>query len=797
MMEPIIFWLNIRPAFKLAMLWIAGLIIGYYFDFSPTVLSLALVTALIAASFGLCGKVSLLNFGLIIAVILAGLIRYELATRIIPANHISRFVDSGQPVTVLGEVACFPHRKQQRIDLEVAVRQIGWSGSLHAVCGKVLVRLWRIECPFNQGDRLQVTGKLESPPGQRNPGEFDYRKFLASKGIFGIIDVAKPEAVSVLSSHRHLSFADFISARKNEFYRSLQELYPGQPGALIQALLLGERGEIDPELNDAFARCGVIHALAISGLHVGYVSIIFFVLFGLLRFNYASKIIAVLVSLMFYNMIIGFQPPIVRASLMLAIFLIGRLLQRSADPLNVISIAAIIILLIHPMDLFQASFQLSFAATLAIVFLYQRLKNFFDRIPIFIKLARSKLGNYVGSLFLVSAAAQLGTLPVTAYYFGRISIIAFVLNLLVIPLVGIVIALGLASMVASMVSMPLARYYANANMLFLDKVIQLVDVAGSWRFSAVEIGAISLISIAAYYGLLGIVFQFDRRMCRKALVYLSLVGVLLLIWQPIVQHGRWLEVIFFDVGQGDAALVRFPDGKSLLIDGGPIVEDFDSGKAIIVPYLKRHRIDRLAAVVVSHADNDHIGGIPSVLQNIPADRIYDNGLLNPSGICSAYQAIIEKGGMRYYVARGGHIEPASNGGAIWFLHPSGHWVRRWSNDINNCSVVAKLAYGRRSFLFAGDIGIEAEQRLLHYGHLLKSDVLKVAHHGSQTSSSPPWLHLVQPEYAVISVGKNNKFGFPAPSVLRRLDQLGIKTIRTDINGAVVFRTNGEWLKRVR
>ncbi|MDZ7375370.1 MAG: DNA internalization-related competence protein ComEC/Rec2 [candidate division KSB1 bacterium] len=796
-MKAFIYSLQNRPAFKLAILLIAGSIIGYYFDLPRTISLFILFTALIAAILGLCGKVSLLNLCLILAAIAAGLFRYELATGTMPPDHISYFVDSGETVTLDGTVNAFPQYRGRRLEFEFAVRQIDWQGRLRPVHGNILVRLWRMNLAVNYRDHLHITGKLQMPRGERNPGEFNYQKFLLSHGIFGIMDISKPDAVTILPSEQSISIASVVSFSKAKFYKTLHELYPGQAGALIKALLLGERGEIDPELNQAFSRCGVIHALAISGLHVGFVATIFFVLFSLLRFNHAGKIIAMLISLFCYNLIIGFEPPIVRASVMLGIFLIGRLLQRNCDALNAISMAAIIILLIHPMDLFQASFQLSFAATLAIVFLYRRLKNIFDKIPGFTKLMNYRGGNYLGSLFLVSFAAQLGTLPITVYYFGRFSIIGTLLNLIVIPMVGIIIALGLASSMIGLFSLSIARLYATANMLFLDKLIQLVDAVGKWKFSAVEVGAISIVIVAASYGFLWIILNLDREVYRKALVYVSLGGLLFLVWQPILKDKKWLEVIYFDVGQGDAALICFPSGKKLLIDGGPAQEEFDSGESIIVPYLKRHRINRLDAVVVSHADNDHIGGVASVLQAISVNQVFDNGLLNASAICSTYQEIIKKQGREHQVARAGQVLPGFENCVISFLHPTERWVRCWRDDINNCSVVAKITYGQKSFIFPGDIGHDAEAWLIHYGPLLKADVLKIAHHGSRTSSSAAWLRMVQPEYAVISVGKNNKFKFPAPSILRRLDQFGIKTVRTDVNGAVVFRTDGMSLERVR
>ncbi len=745
----------------------------------------------------LCVKVSLLNFVFIIAIILAGILRYELATRVFPSNHIIKFLDSAQPLTISGEVVGFPHKKRKRVEAEFEVKEIAYQDKNIATCGKVLLRLWRFDFHPGYGDRLQIIGRIQEPRAERNPGEFNYKKFLAVNGVHGIINISNPEAVIIQAVKHKLSIPYFIYVIKRKFYRSLSDLYPGQSGALMKGLLLGERGEISPELKDAFARCGVIHALAISGLHIGYIGIIFFVLFSLLRFNYQARIMAVLVSIFFYDLLIGFEPPIVRASLMMGIFLVGKLLQRPTDILNVISTAAIIIMLINPLELFQASFQLSFAAILAIVYLYKRLKIIFDKLPVFIKLTKYKFGEYLGTLLLVTIAAQLGTLPIAAYYFGRIQIAAFVLNLFVIPVVGIIIALGFATLIFSLFSMSIAQLYANTNMIFLDSLIQVIEQTGHLRFSAIEISKVLLMFILIYYFLIWIILNLDKKLYRKIFAYSIIIGAIVLLWKPIFKNHRWMQVIFFDVGQGDAALVTFPDGKNILIDAGPKLEDFDAGEFFILPYLKREGITQLTTVILTHADNDHIGGMPSILRNARVDRVFDSGLFHESSICSTYQIIIDSLQTQYRLAESGYRFKDFENYGVYILHPGKVFINQFKDDINNCSVVVKIVYGNRSFLFTGDIKQAAETTLLKYGELLKADVLKVAHHGSRTSSLMEWLKLVHPEFAVISVGRNNQFNFPSPSVLKRLNQLGIKTIRTDLNGAVVFRTDGNRLERIR
>jgi competence protein ComEC len=496
-------------------------------------------------------------------------------------------------------------------------------------------------------------------------------------------------------------------------------------------------------------------------------------------------------------MIIGFEAPIVRASLMAGIFLIGRLLQRQTDPLNVISAAALIILFINPQQLFQASFQLSFMAVIAIVFLYQRLKFLFDKSVLFRKLSEHSIGDFLGKLFLISLSAQLGTLPLVAYYFHRFSIISFLMNLLVIPLLGIIIALGLLSLFFSLFSISLAQFYANTNTMILDSLVRILEKFGQFKFSAIEISQAGLASILLYYFLLLLVVNLDKKICRKALIFSTLIIFLLCAWQPILDNDKWMKVIFFDVGQGDAALVTFPDGKNLLIDSGPCFENFDAGKTFIIPYLKREKIRRLDAVVLTHSDVDHIGGMASIFRNIPVNKIYDNGIYQASAVCSTYRQIIDSLGLPLEKINAGHRLTESEHWGLFVLHPTRSFPGAKNANFNNSSIVLKISNGKISFLFTGDIEVESETFLLNYGNLLQANVLKIPHHGSQTSSSLEFLQCVAPEYAIISVGKNNKFNFPNSEVLERLNSLGIKTIRTDVNGAVVFRTDGTRLERIR
>jgi len=256
-------------------------------------------------------------------------------------------------------------------------------------------------------------------------------------------------------------------------------------------------------------------------------------------------------------------------------------------------------------------------------------------------------------------------------------------------------------------------------------------------------------------------------------------------------------VVFFDVGQGDAALVKFPNGKNMLIDAGPNLVGFDAGKYFLLPYFKRNGIKRINTVVLSHADNDHIGGMPTLFRNVKIDQLFDTGLYHSSQVCSTYQFLIDSLQMDHQIVNHvSHLKNFKNYG-VYLLHPNLEFWKKYNKDVNNSSVIVKIVYGKKSFLFTGDIEEEAEDILVNYGDLLKADVLKIPHHGSKTSSTMDLLKLVNPHHAVISLGKNNKFKFPSPSVIKRLSELNISFIRTDKNGAAVFRTDGEKLERLR
>jgi len=698
---------------------------------------------------------------------------------------------------MVGRVVGFPDFRTDRVELTVSLEHVIIDTNRLSVCGNILVKVREPQFYPRYQDRLTFFGKLVAPAGERNPGDFNYREFLAANGVYGLVYLRSVEDIASIERENRRSFMHAVYWVKDKLYFAINDLYDEKTRPLIKGLLLGERGEISPEITAAFTKTGVIHIVAISGLHITYISVIFFVFFSLLRFSYRARIYGVLLSIFGYNVLVGFEPPIVRASLMGGLFLTSKLMQRPVNVLNIIAASALIILLLNPLALFQASFQLSYGAVISIIYFYQRLKMFFEKISIFRTLTSSKLGNYLAVTILVSLAAQLGTLPIVLYYFQLIPVIALILNIIAVPLSSVVIALGFASLAAAFFSITVAQLYADANSACLNLLIAVVEAAEKIKCGSFEVPAINMAWVVGYYFFLWLILNIEKSVYRKVLAYSLLIALNVGLFQAIRTDKRWLEVIFFDVGQGDAAMVRFPDGERLLIDAGPTLQDFDAGRYFLVPYFRREGINRLNTVVLSHADNDHIGGMPSVLRAVRVGRVVDAGLFHNSKICSLYTHIIDSLKIDYCVAHAGTQLDDSREYGVHILHPGEQQREILDRDINNNSVVLKICYGEVSFLFAGDIEQEAEQLLVHYGEALHATVLKVAHHGSNTSSTHEFLSLVEPEFAVISLGKNNKFNFPSDKVLERLNSMHINILRTDENGAIIFRTDGKRLIRVR
>ena len=640
------------------------------------------------------------------------------------------------------------------------------------------------------GTSMTVWGTLQEFPRPRNPGEFDYGRYLGLKDIHGIVQIDSARA-GLLSGT--VSFRSWFAKLRSDFGSILARYHGAEQAAFLQGVLFGDRKDIPAELKESFMNTGTIHILAVSGSNVATIALMVYLILGLLRFPKRWVVGLTVTGLFFYMMLTGAESSIVRATIMGCVIVVGTAMERRTDIYNSICVAAVIVLLIDPLQLYDVGFQLSFAAVLSIVMLYPVLDAAIRNIPQ--SLEEFKILEPVWQVFAVSLAAQLGTLPFTAYYFERFSIVSLLANVIVVPLVGLNLVLGCMTIAAHFVGAWFAATYSALNEFLVDVLLGFVRYAAGVPFAAVETYGFGILAGAAYYAvLIGVMNMRNPPIVKVAALCLGVFATIA-VYRDAGERKETLRVFMLDVGQGDAVLIRFPNGSNMLVDAGPRAFGYDAGKRVLVPFLARNTITRIDAILLSHPHSDHIGGVEAVLTSVNVGVILEADTLTASRMHSDLRSAAEDRGVPVHrVGAGANVSPDANA-RLYVLHPvpgQDHF-----DNLNNSSLVLKMMYGDATALFVGDAEVEAEEIMkARYGSFLDGDLLKTGHHGSSTSSSEHFLDGITPKIAIISVGARNKFKHPSPQVIQRLQENGTTVFRTDLEGALIFETDGTEWKRI-
>ena len=755
------------------------------------VLGLGALAALIAH---LKNRARLFTLSAFCALAAAGALRTVMLRDSQSDPSLLRCADSRLPVALEGVIDGAVQFGADRLSFPMRVDTIWFNFVPWTARGRVLVRMPRSGYGLRYGDRLVLRGALRTPQGARNPGAFDYGRYLEARGISALFSVSAADPAARLNRGEGIWFRARVIAPARAFIRGLVDsALEGDAAALLKGLLLGARSEITPELRAAFSRLGVIHVLAVSGLHVGFVLLALIGLMRLLGLPDPWRGLAALPGLLFYAELTGSAAPVVRAALMAAVLLLGRILNRHSRPLNSLAFAAALILIFRPLELFQAGFAFSFSAVTGILLIYQRLSARLQG-PLSRWRARGcSVRVYLVSLFTVSAAAQLATLPLTVQIYGRLPLLSLPANLLVVPMVAVILALGFLAAAGGLIWAALGRIYLNVAGLCLELLIALIRIAQQCPFASMDLPHLPFPAVLAYLAALALFAFWPLPAARRRLAVLLALIPVIWIWHHALFAERGLRVTFFDVGQGDAALFEFPERRVLVVDCGESGEHFDAGRDVLAPYLRRRGIRTLDAVVLTHAHSDHIGGAAQLIEGWPVRRLFHPGTPGFEAIDSL--ACVH--GVPVLVPAAGDTLGGFRGAAVWVLHPLSRDLAGAGDELNNSSIVLKVIYGGCSFLLAADAEKEAEAEMLRFGPLLRSDLLKVGHHGSATSSSATFLQRVSPRFAVVSVGRFNRFGLPDDAALEACRRCGSRVVRTDENGAAVFLCNGLELRRIR
>lgn len=775
MFRPIV-WIAFALAAGIAVARVAGLAIDAWLIAGAGALAAASALLLLrrAALIPLLG-----------AVLCAGAALYLHETR--PPRH-DPFVDlDGRRVVLTGIVVQPPQRRSGRTHVVVAAHELRTRGGVQRVAGRVLVSV-RGAPELRYGDLIRAGGRLLRPPAAGNPGEVSYRDHLTAQGIRSTLSLRRSDTVRLLERGRGHRTLAAIFALRERVAAAFAAGLPGLRGALLTSLLLGDDGALPGEITEAFRRAGLLHILVVSGSQVGLVMAVLIWLARLLR---APPLVASGTSalgVVVFALMAGWAPSVARAALMGVLSALALAGARAYDVFAALAFAALTLLATSPLLLFDPGFQLSFVATWALVYIAPAMRLPAGRIP-----------RPLARLVEVTVAAQLAVLPILAFHFQQLSLTGFLANLLVVPIVAVLVPGGFAAAVAAGAAPSLGALAAWPLRPLLDAVVVLARFFAGLPGAAVPVFPPAFMTIAVCYaGMIALVeWRRGRLAIRRPLALtVMLVVIALTLWSrvlPAATAGRF-QITALDVGQGDAIILRGPAGKTVLIDGGGEVEGrptgYDVGARRVVPALRRLRVRTLDLVILSHPHEDHVGGLVAVLQNFRVGLVLDAGLPHPSPSYARFRALVRARGIPYRAARRGMRIDLGDGVRLAVLLPQEPLIIGSGSDPNLNSVVVRATYRHVGALFTGDMEALNESHLLDLGDDLRSVILKVAHHGSNTSTTEPFVDAVRPAIALISVGATNPFGHPHRRTLEILDEWGAQVYRTDRDGAILIQTDG-------
>jgi len=670
------------------------------------------------------------------------------------------------------------------------------------------VTVYRNMPDLHPGDRLRFSARLRLFRNFNNPGNYNYQLAMEIKGLTCAASVSDGARMERLGPGRLPFFRGLVEKLQRpvrDFFR--ERLIPFRD-ALFRALILGERQGITPALREPFNRTGLGHILAVSGLHIGLVAgFAYFLLRWTFYRSYrlaltldVRKLAALLTCLpvIGYALLAGFQLSTQRAMIMVLAYLASIVLGRERDVWSTLSLAGLIILLLDPKALFSISFQLSFLAVIGILWLTPAILRWFCPTPDPLdekRPSRHRILDYFIGLAAVSASAAFFLLPVTAAYFHRIPLVSIPANVTTLPILGMwVIPAGLLSSAALPFSTDLAAFFLQIGEWGLAVMMWIIQFWAGLSWSSIWTVTPNLFEILIFYFLIVSIFFFRRfrwaRIGLAAAIVLTLGDVA--YWVYEVRFNPDLRVTFLDVGKGNAALVSFPGGKKMLIDGGGFTSDtFDVGEMVVAPYLWHSKIMRVDYLVLSHPQADHMNGLRFIARHFHPEELWVNGDRVETPSYRELMQIIDDRDIRKILPSDLKGSMEINGVRIQLLHPdpdrpiSG--IKDEGKRLNNHSLVLKISYANTSFLFPGDIETPGEKAVVaRFGEVVQSDVLLSPHHGSKTSSSKEFLEAVKPLLCIISSGEREPRNFPHPTVLKRLEEIGCDVLPIARVGAVTI-----------
>ena len=768
-------------------------------------------------------------------------------------SHVRQLISRQQEASVIGTLLRSPEVSSDKTTLLIDTIQIITPGSSFPATGLVSLAVGgQINRNILPGDSIICRTRLAPVSGYGVPGAFNYRKFMAQKSIWVTGWTKSPLLIKKIFPSNEQTFTQKIRFmperlryRINTFLS--QTLSPERAG-VYKAILTGDKSGISSDISEAFKASGAAHLLAISGIHIGLLALLSTALFSLLlrrseklllRYS-ALKLSAVLslLPLSAYAMIAGFGPPVVRSLIMAGVFIAALVCNRQWSVANNIAIAALILLVYDPGMLSTASFQLSFAAVIAIALFSPQLKRLVQpasppskslqslstyslpaaaapspntrlssRIHTLIGGKCSTVRKWAALSLIISIIASVGTTPILLSHFNRISLLSPVTTLLVEPV------LCIWALVSGLFASLLLPFPQISALLFkigavgIDLAIAITSTLASLPMASIWGPAPPVLQSASWYILLMLLATWHSsrlKNLKKFGLAVGLIGLIVPFFTPVLPANNTdLEVAVLDVGQGSAIVFHLPGGQTFLLDGGQKASRksrrFNIGEQVIAPYLWDKGITELDGLIISHPDADHFNGLPFIVEHFKPAQVWINSFGSPGkdNGPNTFRLLLDRARKRNIPVsipeQGQNLLPATPTRLV-VISEHGSQTAETSANHNDNSMILRLNYGRHSFLFPSDIEMVGEATVSKQAaDLIDTDVLIAPHHGSKTSSSPPFLKAVSPDFIVVSAGKNSMGTFPSTDNLAAYKKIGSKVYLTADSGSVFFTSDGTTL----
>lgn len=776
--------------FFITIAWIFGIIWGLYLKISIVLFVIPLIftyTYLIIKK-----KIRLRKY---VILFLVSVIISNIQITLLEKSFDEKYKNVSENLEIVGTIISNPMDKQYKNQYILKVEKINENKSYKNTNLQLNVK--KEEKLLSYGDKIIIKGNFEEASSARNEGGFDYKQYLKSKNVYGIISVDKKDIK--LIKKNNVDVIDLLANKvSNSMKIKIEQNLSNETSKLLSGILIGNKNNLQKEIQEDFRNSSLSHVLAISGMHVSYIMLGITFVINKMKFNKKiSKIITIFI-LLFFIILTGKTASVTRACFMSSYIILASLFHKKVHVLASISISLLIILIINPYLILDIGLQLSYGGTIGIVLIYPILKKLKkkkeDKNSKFKKIIH-KVKEKILDIILITISANLVIFPIVLFHYNTISFTFIISNLLISPIIGIIIILGFISVFASYIISPISKVMFLILQTFLNLLIKIAHFCAELPFSKVYFPTPKIYVIIIYYVfLIFIILERNKiivikKINKKIIIIFVIIIIILNLILNFIP--KTFTISFIDVGQGDSMLISTPKGKKILIDGGGSrdEESFNIGKQTLIPYLLNKGITKLDYILISHFDSDHVGGILSVLEELKVEKVI---------ICEQeenenyrrFKEIVKNKKIKVYVVKKGDNVKIEENILLNILWPKDEKIKE--NAINNNSIVAKLNYKSFSILLTGDIEKIAENEILkeyENSNILNANILKVAHHGSKSSSINEFLEKVKPQIALIGVGEENTFGHPNEGVLKRLENINTKIYRTDKKGEITIKIN--------